>query len=267
MRRLLLLPYLLLLPLLSGCDDQSKQNPLRPLTEAELRPYYVDSPTQPLPEYTAFTLGESYTPGGTVADWKEQKVVPLYFRLGQNLVPAAQLQPDGRITGAAPLKPGMTETLQHIFSIGGANAWLGGLCVVDGLKATAGINVVQPEASFFILRFSDLRQRIQPLTSPVPTERVLSHDLKVYDQQLDRATSRLVYVSEDVTVQGEQRCVSGYEQGDRISVAQDNIHVNLKLTKGWNALVRLSTYSFGSVTSVADVVWTTVPQEAIERWK
>ncbi|MFK7601061.1 hypothetical protein ACI3L1_02480 [Deinococcus sp. SM5_A1] len=267
MRRLLLLPALLLLSLLAGCDGQSRQTPLRPLTEAELRPYYVDSPTQPLPEYTAFTLGEFYTPRGTVANWKEPKVVPLYSRFGQNLVPAAQLQPDGRITGAAPLKSARTENLQAIFSIGGANAWLGGLCVVDGLKEIANINVAQPEASFFILRFSDLQQRIQPLTSPVPTERVLGRDLTVYDQQLDRATSRLVYASEDVTVQGEQRCVSGYEQGDRISVSQDNIHVNLKLTKGWNALVSLSTSSYGSVTRVADVVWTTVPPEAIERWK
>ncbi len=108
---------------------------------------------------------------------------------------------------------------------------------------------------------------MQPLTSPVPTERGLGHDLKVYDKQLDRATSQLVYVSEDVTVQGEQRCISGFEQFNRVSASQDNIHVNLKLTKGWNALVRLSIDSDGSVTRVADVTWITVPKEAIERWK
>ncbi len=76
MRRLL--SCLLLFPLLSGCGDQLTQDAPRPLTEAELRPYYVDTPAQPLPEYTAFTLGESYQPGGTVTGWKGTNVVPLY---------------------------------------------------------------------------------------------------------------------------------------------------------------------------------------------
>lgn len=273
MRRLL--SCLLLLPLLSACDGQSAQEPLRPLTEAELRPYYVDSPKPPLPEYTAFTLGESYQPTGMVTDWKQTKVVPLYARSDRNLVPAGQVQPDGRMTGTAPLKPGRTETLQFLLSIGGSNAWQGGLCVVDGLKATAGVNVVLPASQYFVLRLSDLRQSLQPLTSPVPTERVLGHDLQAYekDTPFQRATSALVYVSEDVTVQGEQRCLSGYEQGNRISVAQDNIDVNLKLTRGWNALLRQSEPAEGNQPRpegsayVTDIVWRTVPHEVIERWR
>jgi len=181
---------------------------------------------QPLPEYTAFTLGESYQPRGTVTDWKNTKVLPLYSRVNQNLVPAAQLQPDGRITGAAPLKFGATESLQFTLSMGDQNAWSGGLCVVDGLKATAGVNVFLPESSFFILRLSDLQQSLQPLTSPVPTERVILHDLRAYDKPLTSAQSRLVYVSEDVTVTGEQRCLRGSEQNNQIFVSQDNIRVN-----------------------------------------
>lgn len=258
------MPSLLLLPLLSGCVTQA---PLRLLTEAELRPYYVDGPTQPLPEYTAFTLGESYQPGGTVADWKTTKAVSLYSRVDRNLVPAAQLQPDGHITGAALLKPGATEALQFTLSMGDQNAWQSGSCVVDGLKATAGVNVFLPEVTAFILRLSDLQQSIQPLTSPAPTERVINHDLRAYDTPLTRAQSRLVYVSEDVTVKGEQRCIRGFEQDHRISVAQDNIRVNLKLHRGWNALIRASTYSFGDKTIVSDIIWTTVPHEIVERWR
>ncbi len=270
-----LLSCLLLLPLLSGCDGQSTQEPLRPLTEAELRPYYVDSPQPSLPEYTAFTLGESYQPTGTVKDWKQTKVVPLYARSDRNLVPAGQVQPDGRMTDTAPLKPGGTETLQYILSTGSSNAWQGGLCVVDGLKATAGVNVIRPELESFVLRLSDLRQGLQPLTSPIPTERGLGHDLQAYetDTPFQSATSALVYVSEDVTVRGEQRCLTGYEQGNRIRVDQDNIHVNLKLTRGWNALVRLSEPAEGNrqrpegSAFVTDIVWMTVPHEVIERWR
>lgn len=269
------LSCLLLLPFLSGCDGPSTQEPLRPLTDAELRPYYVDSPRPPLPGYTAFTLGESYQPTGTVKDWNQTKVVPLYARADRNLVPAGQVQPDGRMTGTAPLKPGRTETLQFLLSTGGSNAWQFGVCVVDGLKATAGVNVIRPASQYFVLRLSDLRQGLQPLTSPVPTERVLGHDLQAYETEtpFQSATSTLVYVSEDVTVQGEQRCLTGFEQGTRISVAQDNIYVNLKLTRGWNALVRLSEPAAGDrqrpegSASVTDVVWTTVPHEVIERWR
>ncbi|MBB5362498.1 hypothetical protein [Deinococcus humi] len=196
-------------------------------------------------------------------------MVPLYAGPDQTLVPAAQLQPDGRITGATPLKPGRTETLQSILSMGG---WVGGLCVMDGLKAAASINVVLPESTYFFVRLSDLQQQMQPLTSPpVPAGRVLSHDLQAYDQQFALAMSQLVYVPEDVTVQGEQRCLRGFEQSNSISVNQNSIQVNLKLTRGWNALVRLNTstdkQNNGAGILLSDTVWRTVPHEAIERWK
>ena len=131
--------------------------------------------------------------------------------------------------------------------------------MVNGLKATAGINVVRPESDYFILSVSDLQQR------------VLSHDLSAYDKPLTLVRSELLYVSEDVTVQGEQRCLQGVGNGEVVSVEQGNIHVNLKLTRGWNALVRLVTPAEEQGPPggafVADVVWMTVPHEVIERWK
>ncbi|WP_221089124.1 hypothetical protein [Deinococcus aquaedulcis] len=263
MRRLV--PALLLLPLLSGCVDPSVQAPLRPLTEAELRPFYVDSPPQPLPAYTAFTLGESYVPGGTVQGWKATNVVPLYSGRGQNVVLAAHLQPDGRITGAAPLQTGPAETLQYTLSMNGNNALAGGLCPVDGLEATAGVKVHLPELAFFY-RFAEVQQAMQSLTSPIPKERGLRYDLQAYEQPGSQVRVNLVYVSEDTTVQGEQRCVRGYEQSGRSSASQDNIRVNLKLSRGWNALLRTETRSYAGQTHVSHITWTTVPREVIERW-
>ncbi|PTA68094.1 hypothetical protein C8263_08430 [Deinococcus arcticus] len=256
----------LLLPFLSGCVDPSVQAPLRPLTEAELRPYYVDAPPQPLPVYTAFRLGESYVPGGTVEGWKARNVVPLYSLRGQSAVLAAHLQPDGRLTGAAPLQTGPAETLQYTLSMRGNNSLAGGLCPVDGLKATAGVKVHLPEVAFFFYRFADVQQGAQPLTSPIPEERRLHYDLRAYDKPTSPARVDLVYVSEDLTVQGEQRCVRGYEQSGQISTYQDNIRVNFKLSRGWNALLRTETRSSAGQTHVSHITWTTVPRDVIERW-
>lgn len=264
------LASLLLLPLLSGCVAPPPPAPMRSLAPEELLPHYVAGPDLPLPDHTAFTLGTSYQPGGTVVGWRASRAVPVFRFIEGRPVEVAQLQPDGAITGAPLLQPGPAVSLQADLSGYGSNVGgRGAVCPVDGLKATAQVQVQLPvpDTEGFALRVEDSRLGVQPLYSPIITHIALRWDVGAYETPNSTTAYHLVYVAEDVTVQGEQRCIGGYEQDGRISIDQDNVRVNLTLSRGWNALLRNATWTYVGDTFVNEITWTTLPREIVERWR
>ncbi|QLG13251.1 hypothetical protein HLB42_20145 (plasmid) [Deinococcus sp. D7000] len=80
----------------------------------------------------------------------------------------------------------------------------------------------------------------------------------------------LIYSPEEVTVSGENRCISGSEQTQPPgwkSVQQLQVRASLNLKPGWNAVLNTdqSRVDAGSV-GVADRRWTALPAEELAVW-
>ncbi|WP_189071014.1 hypothetical protein [Deinococcus radiotolerans] len=261
----LLLVGLFIAPLLSGCGNPGTQTPLVNLSPDEVRPHYVNGPRLPFPDFTAFTLGETYALNGLVASWRATRPVPLYMfsATGQD-VPVGEVQPGGQITGTAPL--GGDQTVPLLQELGtGSSTVPTAVCPVHELDALATVTL-QVSRQMPHYKLKDVTVSVTPQTSPVTTVAPIVPDLTAYGV-VGWPDVRWVYAAQDVTVRGEQRCVSGYRQGSTRTFAQENVRVNFSLTRGWNALLRRSTSSYAGETSIHDVEWTTLPREAVERWR
>lgn len=251
-RLLAVLPILLL----SACNPP-QQAPLRPLSDAELLPYYVAEPRQSLPEFTSFPLGERFVVEGTVQPWKATTPVPFGTFVKSTWVEDGKIQPDGQFRWSVVGSD--QESLHNLLSIGYANA-VGGLCPVDELRATSQVPVTLAHSLSIPVRA--LTAQVAPQTSPVPTEVPLRLNLDAYAAAGWLTSARLIYVDQDVTVTGEQRCITGYEQFSNIQVAQEDIRVNLVLGRGWNLLLRRYTRA----GDVAEITWQALPADGTKRW-
>lgn len=252
-RLLAVLPILLL----SACNPP-QQAPLRPLSDAELLPYYVAGPRQPLPEFTSFPLGERFVVEGTVQPWKATTPVPFGLYVKSTWVEAGQVQPDGQFRWS--VAGSEQESLHNLLSIGYANA-VGGLCPVDELRATSQVPVTLAQSPSIPVRA--LTAQVAPQTSYVPTEVALRLNLDAYATTGWTPSESLIYVDRDVTVTGEQRCITGYEQFNTIRVQQENIRVNLALGRGWNLLLR---HYIRTGENIAEITWQALPAEVTKRW-
>lgn len=230
----------------------------------ELLVYYVDTPVTLPPKYTAFGLGETYRPGGRLAGWSAAQAEPLFAPSNNAWIQVALLEPDGTITGAAPLKPGHAVSLYDVLTSGMHRMPVtDGMCPVNGLSSWAKMMAQLPESDGLFREAEWVQWPFS--TEPVRSYQRLNTDLRAYTTDMTSASVHLVYVEEDVKIMGQQRCISGTINGRYTWIDQGNIQVNMTLTRGWNALLRRVTPSEVGEMTVLDIEWATLAPDALER--
>ncbi|GGO41856.1 hypothetical protein [Deinococcus humi] len=265
-----LLPLALLCAaLLSACQDTAP--PPRMLSADELRPMYRDLPREALPPISSSGLGETYTLGGVVKDWQASRDVALFLAPSQPGSPegaAGTLTATGQIEVSAPLNiaQGYATKLSDLIRSEGT------LCPVTELSWSSNPEV-QVMVATLLVRWADVSLRmnaaaLRPQTSPVPVWADLRPS--VTQTSAGSRTAFLVYSPEEVTVLGENRCISGSEQGrppGQRFVLQTQVRASVTLKTGWNALLNTEKLlsSVGKV-GVVERGWTALPADELTTW-
>lgn len=267
-----LLPLALLCTaLLSACQDTSP--PPRMLSAYELRPLYRELPREPLPPVSSSGLGETYTLGGVVQDWQASRDVPLFLapsQSGGSVVAAGTLTATGQIEVIAPLNTaqGDATPLRDLMRSEGT------LCPVTELSWSSNPEVWVMAATLLV-RWADVSARVsaaalRPQRSPVPVWANLRPSVTQTSAGAPNKTAFLIYSPEEVTVSGENRCISGSVQdqppGGRF-VLQTHVRASVTLKPGWNAVLNTDhlRVSVGAV-GVVEREWTALPADELTTW-
>lgn len=269
-----LLPLTLLCTvLLSACRDTTPPPPPRVMTADELRPLYRDLPREALPPVRSSGLGETYTLGGVVQNWKASRDVDLYQYQDQQGGPAVNvgtLTSTGTIKVNAPLKrtQGYTTTLREL--IGGE----GTLCPVTELNFSRNPEVRVMFVTL-LMRWADVSARtkaasLQPQTSPIPQWINVWPSVTRTAAGAPSGAAFLIYSPEEVTISGENRCINGSEQTQPPGwkfVQQVHVRASVTLKPGWNAVLNTDqSLPYAGEFGVADRRWTALPAEELAVW-
>ncbi|QFP78517.1 hypothetical protein [Deinococcus sp. AJ005] len=269
-----LLPLALLCTaLLSACRDTTPPPPPRVMTADELRPLYRDLPREPLPPVSSSGLGETYTLGGVVKDWKASRDVDLYQYQNQQGGPAVEvgtLTSTGTIKVTAPLErtQGYTTKLRE---------WIGGegtLCPVTELTFSSNPEVRVLFVTLLV-RWQDSIARtkaasLHPQTSFIPEWINIRPSVTQASAVAPSKVAFLIYSPEEVTVSGENRCINGSEQTQPPgwkSIQQVHVRASVTLKPGWNAVLNTDqSLPYAGEFGVADRRWTALPAEELAVW-
>ncbi|THF68434.1 hypothetical protein E7T06_16530 [Deinococcus sp. Arct2-2] len=254
---------------LSGCGEGYRE-----LTLTELQPLYVSVPSAPLPDLTSSPLGENYVPSGTVMDWKASAPLKIYSdinRHGQPEEAAGTISPVGTLSIQEHLLL-RAEAPRALSKTFGAQQTATNYCGINNVKASGDPEVRSASSSYsyYLKDIAELAQSasspaLQPQTSPIAQYgRIQSAELNSGEY------AQLMWTPEDVTIKVETECIQGTEQvnGSR-NISQTKILINLKLIRGWNALIReyRSEFTAPNGVHVSSVVWSALPAEKLTRWK
>ncbi|CAM4096044.1 hypothetical protein [Deinococcus marmoris] len=243
------------------------------MTADELRPLYRDLPREALPPVSSSGLGETYTLGGVVGDWKASRDVALYQFQDQQGGPAVEvgtLTSTGTIKVTAPLErtQGYATKLREL--IGGE----GTLCPITELTFSSNPEVRVLFVTLLI-RWKDSTARtkaasLQPQTSPVPEWINIRPSVTRTAAGAPSGAAFLIYSPEEVTVSGENRCINSSEQTQPPgwkSVQQVHVRASVTLKPGWNAVLNTDQSRVdASNVGVADRRWTALPAEELAVW-
>lgn len=269
-----LLPLALLCTaLLSACRDTTPPPLPRVMTADELRPLYRDLPREALPPVRSSGLGETYTLGGVVGDWKASRDVALYGYQDQQGSPAVTvgtLTFTGTIKVNAPLErtQGYASKLREL--IGGEST----LCPVTELNFSSNPEVRVMFVTLLV-RWADVSARmkaasLQPQTSPIPEWINIRPSVTQASAVAPSKVAFLIYSPEEVTVSGENRCISGSEQTQPPgwkSVQQVHVRASLNLKPGWNAVLHTDqSLVLAGEVSVVNRRWTALTAEELRVW-
>ncbi|WP_293914480.1 hypothetical protein [Deinococcus sp.] len=257
---------------LSGCGDTDGPGVgYRSLTEVELKALYTETPPTTLPVQSSTSLGEDYDFSGSVTGWKATAPLKLYFSptsaappvtadgvLGTDAQLAASLK---RLAQAKP-EQSLMGTLQ---GRGGTS-----YCPVDTIKLsdTVKVNALDINLVYFLKdRQVPVASLVRPQTSPVPIFGFLRLASSVPERR-----DRLIWSPETVIVQGEQRCLGGTQLLD-ISPPQQNVEqintlVNIRLERGWNALIGTESAIYDAKRGFSSytTTWTALPAAELAKW-
>lgn len=254
---------------LSGCGKG-----YRDLSLTELQALYVAVPSTPLPDVTSSPLGENYLPSGTVMDWKASAPLKIYSDINRHgqpneatgtILPTGTLSIEGPLLLSAEAPRALSETF-------GTRQTATNYCRINTVKASSNpeVRTASTSYSYYLKDLGDTAQTnsvtaLQPQTSPIPQYGSIQLASLRSEQYAE-----LLWTPEDVTIEVETECIQGTEQvnGSR-NISQTKLLINLKLIRGWNALIReyRSEFTAPNGVHVSSVVWSALPAEKLTRWK
>jgi hypothetical protein len=245
----------------------------RDLSLTELQALYVAVPSTPLPDVTSSPLGENYLPSGTVMGWEASAPLKIYSdinRHGQPDEATGTISPTGVLSIEGPLLLS-AEAPRALSETFGTRQTATNYCGTNTVKASSNpeVRTTGTSYSYYLKDLVDTAQTnsvtaLQPQTSPIPQYGSIQLAALRSEQY-----AQLLWTPEDVTIEVEAECIQGTEQvnGSR-NISQTKLLINLKLIRGWNALLR--EYKSGPTApngvSLSTVVWSALPAEKLTEW-